>query len=82
MDGIHVEKKLKKIISNIFGISEDKITDDTSTENVEKWDSLNHINLILSIEEQFGITISEDEMIEMTSFVNIKKILSVKGIKN
>ena len=75
-----MDKKLKKIMSNIFEIPEEKITDETSIENVEKWDSLNHINLILSIEEQFGITISEEEMVEMPSFLKIKKILNIKGI--
>jgi uncharacterized protein YllA (UPF0747 family) len=40
-----------------------------------------HINQIVSLEEQFGIYISEDEMIEMTSFAEIKRILRDKGVE-
>lgn len=67
-------------MSNIFGIDEKMITDGSSIENIEKWDSLNQINLIVSIEEQFGISMTEEEMAEMTSFSNIKYILKKRGI--
>jgi acyl carrier protein len=75
-----MEQKLKQIMSNIFGIEEDEITDDSSIDNIEKWDSLKHINLIIAIEEQFGISIDEDEMVEMTSFTEIKRILRDNGV--
>lgn len=74
-----MEQELKQIMSNVFEIEEDEITDGSSINNIEKWDSLKHINLIIAIEEHFGISITEDEMIEMTSFVDIKRILRDKG---
>ncbi len=75
-----MEQKLKQIMSNIFETEEDEITDDSSMDNIEKWDSLKHINLIIAIEEQFGISIDEDEMVEMTSFTKIKRILRDNGV--
>jgi len=76
-----MDKKLRQIMSNIFEIQEDGIIDKLSIETAENWDSLQHLNLILAIEEQFGISISEDKIIEMTSFVKIKRILRDKGIE-
>ena len=75
-----MEQELKQIMSNVFEIEEDEITDESSIESIENWDSLKHINLIVAIEERFGISISEDEMVEMTSFANIKHILGDKGV--
>jgi acyl carrier protein len=75
-----MEQKLKQIMSNLFEIEEDEITDEASVLSIENWDSLKHINLIIAIEEQFGITIDEDEMVEMTSFTEIKRILRDKGV--
>ena len=75
-----MEQKLKQIMSNIFETEEDEITNDSSIDNIEKWDSLKHINLIIAIEEQFGISIDEDEMVEMTSFTKIKRILRDNGV--
>ena len=76
-----MEQKLKQIMSNIFETEEDEITDESSIDCIEKWDSLKHINLIIAIEEQFGISIDEDEMIEMTSFTEIKRILRDNGVE-
>lgn len=75
-----MEQKLKQIMANIFEVGEDEITDDSSIDNIENWDSLKHINLIIAIEEQFGISIDEDEMLEMTSFTEIKRILRDNGV--
>ena len=75
-----MEQKLKQIMANIFETEEDEITDESSMDNIEKWDSLKHINLIIAIEEQFGISIDEEEMVEMTSFTEIKRILRDNGV--
>ena len=76
-----MEQKLKQIMSNIFETEEDEITNESSIDSIEKWDSLKHINLIIAIEEQFGISIDEDEMIEMTNFAKIKHILRSNGVE-
>lgn len=76
-----MEQELKKIMADLFGIQEDGITDDLSIDNTENWDSLKHMELIVSIEEQFEITLTADEIVEMISFAEIKRILREKGIK-
>jgi len=78
---LNAEQKLKKIMADLFEIKEDEITDESSINNIEKWDSLKHINLIISIEEQFGIIISADDIVEMTMFAKIKHILREKKLK-
>ena len=57
-----------------------EITEESSIHSIENWDSLKHINLIIAIEEEFEISIDEEEMVEMTSFVDIKRILSDRGV--
>ena len=75
-----MEQKLKQILSNLFELEEDEITDESSIHSIENWDSLKHINMIIAIEEEFGISIDEEEMVEMTSFVDIKRILRDRGV--
>ena len=45
-------------------------------DDVANWDSLTHMNLIVAIEDEFGIEISGDDIAEMTSFESIKKIVA------
>ena len=70
-----IENKLKKIISVIFLINENKINDESSNENIKEWDSLKHLSLVLAIEEEFNIRFTNDETLQLTSFKNIVEIL-------
>ena len=71
------EKKLNDLFYSIFRISKNKEKKNLSNKNVEKWDSLNHISLILAIESKFGIKIDPEDGYKLTSY---KKILNfLKG---
>jgi len=74
-------QQLRKLMADLFDIKEDEITDGSSIHNIESWDSLSHLRLVGSIEEQFGVSLSVDEMVEVTSFANIKRILRGKGVE-
>jgi acyl carrier protein len=65
---VNVTSKLKEIFVNIFSISPEIINDELSPDMVAKWDSLQHLNLILSIEEEFGIKIFPEEAVELLNF--------------
>tara|TARA_B100001059_G_C17702757_1_gene511028 strand:- start:630 stop:860 length:231 start_codon:yes stop_codon:yes gene_type:complete len=70
-----MQNKLRKIISVVLNIPIDNISPISSPENIEKWDSLAQLNLIMAIEEEFGFKLSDDEVIKMTNFESIMKIM-------
>ena len=53
---------------------------DLSVGSFSDWDSLNHISLLLSIEEHYDIRFSLDEMTDLTSIRNIVLALESRGI--
>ena len=57
-----------------------EITTATSREEVPKWDSLQHIALVTALEQQFGISLSLDEMVEIRSVQDICNILDRHGV--
>ena len=71
-----IENKLKKIISVIFLVNENKINYESSNENIKEWDSLKHLSLVLAIEEEFNIRFTNDETLQLTSFKKIAEILN------
>jgi len=75
-----MEMKLKQIMANVLKVQLDEINEGTTIENVESWDSLSHMQLILTIEEQFGVKLAEEDFLMMTSFNEIKRILKNRGI--
>ena len=73
-----VTDKLKEIFTNIFLISPEIIHDKLSQEEVDNWDSLQHLNLVLAVEEDFGISISPEESTEMLNFGLITMLIKEK----
>jgi len=73
--GENLEFQIKNVMSIVFEIPIDGINNFSSSDNIESWDSLKHMNLIIALEEETEINFSEDEIIEMTNYKKIKKII-------
>jgi len=68
--------KLKQIMSTVFDVPLETITDDASSDNIENWDSLRHLNLILALEEEFGVTIPDEEVGNMVNYKLIELVIN------
>jgi citrate synthase len=55
------------IVASTLGISGDVVTDDLSFSEIPEWDSLNHVNLMLALEQHLHTEIDEDLMVQLTS---------------
>jgi len=73
-----VQERVIQVLVNIFQVSADKISTETTPDNVEKWDSMNHINMILALEQEFGIRYDEEQVVSMLSVGEI--IVVTKGM--
>ncbi|MFC2107374.1 acyl carrier protein [Bacteroidota bacterium] len=69
----NIELDIQKIMADVFETTVDTITLDSTQDSVENWDSLKHLDLVVSIEEKFMITIPIEEVGDLVSF----KLISV-----
>ena len=60
-----MKERIEKVIQQTIEINE--VSDDISMINCEKWDSLNHLNLMVALETEFDIIIEPEMMVEMRS---------------
>ena len=58
-------EQVRNIASDIFGIPAEKITAESSPETIENWDSMQHLNLVLAIEEKFGVQLDPEDIEQM-----------------
>lgn len=58
-------EQVRSIASDIFGIPFDKIVAESSPQTIESWDSMQHLNLILAIEEKFGVQFEPEDIEQM-----------------
>jgi acyl carrier protein len=58
-------QQVRSIASDIFGVSADEITAESSPETIENWESMQHLNLVLAIEEKFGVQLEPEDIERM-----------------
>ncbi|MEO5331938.1 MAG: acyl carrier protein [Magnetococcus sp. YQC-5] len=73
-----MEKQIKQLMADIMDLPLNTIDENTSMDTVEGWDSFNHLNLCLALEQEFGITLEVADMEGMTSFYDICQIIQEK----
>ena len=70
-----VAERIKIVMSAVFEIPVKQIKDDSSPETIGSWDSLKHMNLVVALEEEFGITFDDQEIYEMLNYSLILNII-------
>jgi acyl carrier protein len=76
-----LDNKLPSLLADVLHIPVEKVTDDLAMSEVESWDSLQHMSLIATLEQTFGIDFTFEEIITMQSMQEIKRVLREKGVE-
>lgn len=62
-----MKERVFQTVSQIFGIPLEEIDEQSSPETIGSWDSLKHMNLVLALEEEFGVKFTDEEIMSMVS---------------
>lgn len=62
MERQEIFEKLKEIFCDVLDLDEVELTDETSADDIEEWDSLSHIQLIVAIEKEFKLKFTSKEI--------------------
>lgn len=71
MEPFIIKEKILNIMSLVFDTPVEQLNEESSVDNIENWDSLRQLNLIIALEEEFNISFKVDEI---GHFVNYKII--------
>jgi acyl carrier protein len=73
-------KNLREMVANVLGVPPTEIHENSGPPTFPQWDSVAHINIILSVEAEYGVSFSPEEMVETLSVEDIAGILRKKGV--
>ena len=71
-----IKERIFDCMNRAFAI--ENANEEISQKSCETWDSLNHLNLIAELEEEFDIELEPEEIGLMVDFVSVKKIIENK----
>jgi acyl carrier protein len=64
MERTEIFEKLNEIFIDLLDLDSIELTDATCADDIEEWDSLSHIQLIVAIEKAFGIKFTSQEIMK------------------
>lgn len=78
MDSDRTEIVLRDIMRTLFHQPDLELADDLTAAQVPGWDSLNHVNLVIQVEEEFGIRFTNDEVAQLANVGDLKQLVHSK----
>jgi acyl carrier protein len=70
---MNIYEKLQGVFCEVFDIDSIQIKPELTAADVDEWDSLSHIRLMVAIEEEFGISFTSTEI---SSFKNVGELVT------
>ncbi len=75
----NIIERLTEVFQNVFDDDEIEIGRDTTADDIEDWDSLEHINLIAAVEREFGVKFTMKEVSTMKNVGEMIDIITERG---
>ena len=71
--------RLRRTVAEVLGVAPDLLSEESSPETTPGWDSLGHLNLAVALEDEFGVSLSADDVLAMRNMGSIRRILRRSG---
>jgi acyl carrier protein len=71
-----VEDRIRAVLANVFGLDPCDVGPDTSKDTVRGWDSLQHLAVVLALEEEFELEFDDSETVDLVNLPLITTIVS------
>jgi len=72
-----MKEKVFGVIARVMDVPIESVNEESSPDTIGAWDSLKHMNLIMALEEEVGVQLADEEIVEMLSVELI--LLTLKG---
>jgi acyl carrier protein len=72
-------ERVRCIVAEVTEVEVERITLQSSPDKLEEWDSLAQVNIVLSLEQEFGRQFSPDQIERMVSVEKIVEVLTAQA---
>lgn len=70
--------QVRGVASDLFNIPVERIKPESSPETIDTWDSTQHLNFVLALEEKFGLQLSPEDMEQMRTVGEAANVVESK----
>ena len=76
-----IYERLNHVFQDVFDDESIKVNEKTTADDIEDWDSLEHINLVVAVEQEFGMKFNMSEVTTMKNVGDMVKIIQERKTK-
>lgn len=76
----NMNQRLASVLAEVFGLRQNQIVPTLTKDDVAVWDSLKQMDLVVSLEREFGIVLEIADIVRMNSVSSIIETLALKGV--
>ena len=69
------QEKLKTVVATVLDVDVSRIDANANSDTIESWDSLRHMNLVLALEDEFGVSLPDEDAANATSYALLVLVL-------
>jgi acyl carrier protein len=69
---------IRQTVAEVFLIEVQQVSAESSPESIPAWDSVGHLNLVLTLEQKFGVRFDPDQIPQLTSVQAIAEAVAAK----
>ena len=73
--------RLAQAVAEVLDVTPETLSEESSPATIPSWDSLGHLNLIIALEQEFGVRLSAEDILTMRSIGSIRRILHRAGVQ-
>jgi len=77
-----VSDRLRTVYVDTLGLGPDVDVENLKYRDIEQWDSLGHMTLVAAIEDEFGVQLDTEQVIDMSSFKVALDMLRGMGVED
>jgi acyl carrier protein len=70
--------RVQTVFSDVFQIAREQVRPDSSPDTIPNWDSLQHLNLVLALEQEFQVQFTPEEIEQLLSVELVAALLEEK----
>ena len=81
-DSASLEMRIKAIMANVFKMEINEINEETSADTIDQWTSLEHVDFLVKLQQEFEIEFTDSQIVDMLSYLavvqNVEAALAAK----
>jgi len=76
---LDTKERLQEVFQDVFDDDEIELSDETTADDIDAWDSLTHVQLIVAVEKEFGLKFSTVEVMKLKNVGEFIALINKKS---